>query len=163
MSLSCRHLCTATRGSTDGKWRCFLDCIGFFTLTSELLKRCRVRTPSVSPWPLWLTWCFLFVLPTYVCQIALFRHLNAADMSLADVVLEGNKWHILTPAGLRVDCFKTEYFFLKNKNQFENKTGTLLFTSGKSHPYIYFLLVLQLCLLPGTDKSQPFASKRFKI
>lgn len=63
------------------------------------------------------------VLPTYVCQIALFRHLNAADMSLADVVLEGNKWHILKPAGLRVDCFKTEYLFLKNKNQFQSKTG----------------------------------------
>lgn len=63
------------------------------------------------------------MLPTYVCQIALFRHLNAADMSLADVVLEGNKWHILKPAGLRVDCFKTEYLFLKNKNQFQSKTG----------------------------------------
>lgn len=74
-------------------------------------------------------------------------------MSLADVVLEGNKWHILKPAGLRVDCFKTEYLFLKNKNQVK---------PVKSHPYIYFLLVLQLSLLPGMDKSQSFASKRFK-
>lgn len=75
------------------------------------------------------------MLPTYVCQITLFRHLNAADiqmMSLADVVLEGDKWHILKHAGLRVDCFKTEYLFLKIRINLRIKPV-------KRHPCIYFL------------------------